>query len=74
MRTKTAVRLTGLAARLRERGLASPSGRILRDRAVDGVIPAHQVNYIWHYYEEDEDAIIAALRLSATNPAVKEAT
>jgi hypothetical protein len=74
MGAKTAARLSGLPARLRKRGFASPSGRILRDRAVDGVIPAHQVNYIWHYYEEDEDAIIAALRLSPMNPAVNEAS
>ncbi len=38
-----------------------PSTRKLRDLAIDGHLPAVQVNSIWHYRDTDRDAIAAAL-------------
>ena len=38
-----------------------PNTRKLRDLAVDGHLPAVQINSIWHYSETDRDTIAAAL-------------
>lgn len=53
-------RLTSAPRRARDRGVDAPY-RVVRDLAVDGRFPAHQVNGIWHYFIDDLDAIIAAV-------------
>jgi hypothetical protein len=57
----TVHRLTSFPVAARARGAVCPIYRSLRDLAVDGKLPAHQRNGVWHYYEEDMDVMIAAL-------------
>ena len=40
-----------------------PGMRKVHESAVSAKFPAHQVNAIWHYYEEDREAILAGLGL-----------
>jgi len=45
-------------------GQSSPSPRKLYEGAVSAKYPAHQVNGIWHYDEQDLPVIAAAYGLS----------
>jgi hypothetical protein len=58
-------RLTSLPGLLRADGFtAVPPYKHLHQHAVNGVIPgAHQVNSIWHIFEDEVPAIGAALEL-----------
>jgi hypothetical protein len=47
---------------LRARGFEPPEYRYLREAAVNRVIPAHQINNIWHYQPDDLTDIENALR------------
>lgn len=40
-----------------------PGQRLVYDRACSARIPAHQVNGIWHYRDDDRDAILRGLGL-----------
>jgi hypothetical protein len=55
-------RLTSLPGDLRARGFEPPEYRYLREAAVNRVIPAHQINNIWHYQPDDLTDIENALR------------
>lgn len=61
MQQKLANRLTKFPGEARARGVDCIPYRTLREQAVNGLIPAHQRNNIWHFYEDDVDRIIAAL-------------
>ncbi len=56
-------RLTAVPTLLRDAGFQPPSYRHLRDAAVDGKIPARQINSIWHADPRDLHAIAMALEL-----------
>ena len=60
------IRLTGSPGVLRAEGYTPVDYRLIRDAAINGRIPAHQRNSIWHFYREDTAAIAAALRLVRT--------
>jgi hypothetical protein len=66
MTTKTPAalprRLTSLPEDLRARGFEPQEYRYLREAAVNRVIPAHQINNIWHYLPDDLTDIENALR------------
>ena len=40
-----------------------PGMRKVHECAVSARFPAHQVNGIWHFYEDDREAILAGLGL-----------
>jgi hypothetical protein len=65
MRPSTvAVRLTSLPGICRDEGYDPVDYRLIRDAAINGRIPAHQRNSIWHFYREDTAEIATALRLA----------
>jgi len=64
------IRLTSLPAIIRDEGFIPIDYRLIRDAAVNGVIPAHQRRGIWHFFVEDIRAITTALRLVRTNQTV----
>lgn len=69
--TRTSHRITSLASKAR---LLTddpvPGQRKVYEGAVSARFEAHQINGIWHYYEEDLPAIMAAfgLRPKASKP------
>jgi hypothetical protein len=69
-RTALPKRLTKLPADLLDRGFEPQDYRYLREAAVNRVIPAHQINNIWHYEPDDLPDIEKALRYaqSAAGP------
>ena len=60
-------RLTSLPGRLHAAGYRDvPPYKAIHMHAVNAVIPgAHQVNSIWHFYEDDVPDIATALGLTA---------
>jgi hypothetical protein len=50
---RVAIRLTSSPVFLREEGFVPIDYRLIRDAAVNGTIPAHQRNSIWHFYRDD---------------------
>jgi hypothetical protein len=60
------IRLTGLSGVLRAEGYTPVDYLLMRDAAINGRIPAHQRNTIWHFYREDAAAIATGLRLART--------
>jgi len=67
MQQNPANQLTKFPGEARARGVDCIPYRHLREQAVNGLIPAHQRNGIWHYYDRDTDAIIAALMADRRN-------
>jgi len=57
------LRLTSFPGVARDEGFVPIDYRLIRDAAINGVIPAHQRRGIWHFYAEDTRAIATALRL-----------
>lgn len=45
-----------------------PSQRTIYDRACSARFPAHQVNGIWHYQDDDREAILRGLGLRPCGP------
>ena len=65
MTTRLRARLTSLSGALRNDGYSNPpSHREMRERAIAGDFPAHQVNFIWHYWHDDLPVIVEALGLT----------
>jgi hypothetical protein len=60
---KVAARLTSVPGALRAAGYSPPDYRGIRDKAVNGLFPAHQINGIWHFHGTDIEAIAGALGL-----------
>jgi hypothetical protein len=50
-----------------------PSGRKLREGAVDAKFPAHQVNGLWHYNPDDLPAIAAVYGLTPKGQSTRRA-
>ncbi len=64
-------RITTLCFRLRQKtDDALPGHRAIYEAAVSARFPAHQVNGLWHSYEEDDAAVMAVfgLRPKADEP------
>ena len=61
--TNGSARLTTLPGTLRAKGFVVPDYRVLREKAINGAFPAHQVNGIWHFCEADASRIADALNL-----------
>jgi hypothetical protein len=68
MPTQRHERLTALPGHLRSEGYSKPPPyRVIREKAVDAVIPAHQQNGIWHYRPTHVATIAEALGLERTD-------
>jgi hypothetical protein len=63
-------RLTSLPGRLHAESYSGPVPpyKQIHMHAVNAVFPAHQINSIWHFYEDDLPAIATALGLTRTVP------
>ena len=57
------VRLTSAPVVIRANGFVPVDYRMIREAAINGMIPAHQRNGIWHFYPEDAGQIVKALKL-----------
>ena len=60
---RAALRLTAAPVAIRGAGFQPLSYRDIREAAINGVIPAHQRNNIWHFFDRDVGAIAKALNL-----------
>jgi hypothetical protein len=58
-RERQSKRLTSCPPDLRRQGIIV-GYRILREMAIDGCFPAHQINSIWHFYADDLGLIAKA--------------
>ena len=57
-------RITTLCSKLKEwTDDDIPGQRIIYERACSARIPAHQVNGLWHYRDDDREAILHGLGL-----------
>jgi len=62
--TRISRRITTLCFKLKDwTDDPTPDVRRVYNAAASAKIPAHQVNGIWHYYEEDREAILGGLGL-----------
>ena len=57
------VRLTSLPAAIKAAGYQPVEYRLIRETAINAIIPAHQRQGIWHYYAEDAGEIVKVLKL-----------
>ncbi len=57
-------RITALCGKLKDwTDDPTPDVRQVYNAAASAKIPAHQVNGLWHFFEEDREAILAGLGL-----------
>ncbi len=73
--TRISRRITALCGKLKDwTDDPTPDVRRVYNAAASAKIPAHQVNGLWHFFEEDREAILdgLGLRPKASDPIIRD--